>query len=333
MINRYNRQTRYQRFGEQGQHCLQTMHVMILGAGALGSNIAEMLTRMGVHEISIIDMDIVELSNLHRQALYDENDAQQMLPKVEALKSKLNKINATTKINSLYEELTATNIEKILSDHHPDIVMDGMDHFEIRYLINEACHKLQIPWIYGAAVGSKGTVYAIDYKGPCLKCLLQAIPTTGESCAINGVLPPVINQVVSIQVSELMRYAAGEGFSRKLITIDTFDLKHQAINIDSLKNDQCHVCKQGDYEVLNKSQTSQIEAMCGNAYLFRFNTQAFNYATYFPGHIIKENAFAKLIQYKDVNCTLFRDGRMNVHGIEDDSTARQLYEEFNKQLK
>jgi sulfur carrier protein ThiS adenylyltransferase len=100
MIKRYNRQTRYQRFGEQGQQQLQTMHVMILGAGALGSNIAEMLTRMGVHEISVIDMDIVELSNLHRQALYDEADAQQMLPKVEALKSKLNKINTTVKINT-----------------------------------------------------------------------------------------------------------------------------------------------------------------------------------------------------------------------------------------
>lgn len=333
MINRYNRQSRYRRFGEEGQRRLQTMNVMILGAGALGSNLAEMLTRMGVHEISIIDMDIVELSNLHRQALYDEEDAQQMLPKVEALKSKLNKINATTKINTLYEELTSTNIEKILSDHNPDIVMDGMDHFEIRYLINEACHKLQIPWIYGAAVGSKGTVYAIDYKGPCLKCLLQAIPNTGESCAINGVLPPVINQVVSIQVSELMRYASGEGFSKKLITVDTFELKQQAINIDGLKNNECHVCEQDDYELLNKTQFSQIESMCGNAYLFRFNKQAFNYATYFPGHIIKENPFAKLIQYKDVNCTLFRDGRMNVHGIEDESTARQLYEEFNKQLK
>ncbi|MDT3960361.1 ThiF family adenylyltransferase [Staphylococcus kloosii] len=332
-MNRYNRQSRYQRFGEQGQQHLQTMHVMILGAGALGSNIAEMLTRMGVHEISIIDMDIVELSNIHRQALYDEADAQQMLPKVKALKSKLNKINTSVKINVLYEELTATNIEKILSDYNPDIVMDGMDHFEIRYLINEACYKLQIPWIYGAAVGSKGTVYAIDYKGPCFKCLLQAVPNTGESCAINGVLPPVINQVVSMQVSELMRYAAGEGFSKKLITIDTFDLKQQAINIDRLKNDQCHVCKQGKYELLNKPQYSQIEAMCGNAYLFRFKKQAFDYATFFPGRIIKENAFAKLMQYKDVNCTLFRDGRMNVHGIKDDSTARQLYEAFNKQLK
>jgi sulfur carrier protein ThiS adenylyltransferase len=333
MINRYNRQTRYQRFGEQGQQHLQTMHVMILGAGALGSNIAEMLTRMGVHEISIIDMDIVELSNLHRQALYDEADAQQMLPKVEALKRKLNKINTSVKINILYEELTATNIEKLLSDSNPDIVMDGMDHFEIRYLINEACHKLQIPWIYGAAVGSKGTVYAIDYQGPCFKCLLQAVPNTGESCAINGVLPPVINQVVSMQVSELMRYAAGEGFLKKLITIDTFDLKQQAINIDRLINDRCQVCQQGEYELLNKTQSSQIEAMCGNAYLFRFKRQAFDYATYFPGHIIKESAFVKLIQYKDVNCTLFKDGRMNVHGIEDDSTARQLYEKFNKQLK
>lgn len=333
MIERYNRQTRFQRFGENGQQHLQAMHVMICGAGALGSHVAEMLTRMGVQEISIIDMDIVELSNLHRQALYDEDDAFQMLPKVEALKNKLSKINSNIKINTIYEELTPTNIENLLLKYQPDIVIDGMDHFEIRYLINEACHKLQIPWIYGAAVGSKGTVYAIDFTGPCLKCLLNSIPTTGESCAINGVLPPVINQVVSIQIAELLRYIAGEGFSKKLITVDAFDLKQQAINIDSLKDAQCPICEKGEYALLNIAKGSQVESMCGNAYLFRFNEQAFKYASFLPGHVVKENAFAKLIKYRNLNCTLFRDGRMNVHGIKDDSMAQQLFNQFNKQLK
>ena len=126
---------------------------MIIGAGALGSHCAEILVRMGVGRLTIIDMDIVEESNLHRQATYNEIDAASMLPKVEALKAHLDLINSNVKIIGLYKELTPSNIEEILRLQQPDIILDGMDHFEVRYLINETCHKLSIPWIYGAAIG------------------------------------------------------------------------------------------------------------------------------------------------------------------------------------
>lgn len=278
-------------------------------------------------------MDIVELSNLHRQALYDEHDAQEMLPKVVALKRKVTQINHHVELNAINQELTTQNIETIIKNVQPDIVIDGMDQFDMRFLINEVCHKLNIPWIYGAAVGSKGTVYAIDYSGPCLRCILQSVPQTGESCAINGVLPPVVQQVASYEVSELLRYVAGKSFSKKLITIDTFEMNIRSTNINLLKDNDCVVCEQGIYQALNTPPLSSIEALCGDTFLFRFKQHAFELAHHFPGQIAKENAYVKFIEYDDMTMTLFKDGRMNVRGIESQETAEDIYQQFNRCIK
>ena len=205
-------------------------------------------------------MDIIETSNLHRQSLYTEEDADNMLPKVEAIKQHIQHINSEVNVTTFYQEVESSTIEALLTSVQPDIVIDGMDHFKIRYLINEVCHKYQIPWVYGAAVGSKGTVYGIDFKGPCLKCLLQYIPETGESCAINGVLPPIISQVASYEVMEAVRYLIGVGFSKQLITLDVFNVSYKAMNVDVLQDDNCQVCVQGYYEILkpNNKHISKI---------------------------------------------------------------------------
>ncbi|WP_323703878.1 ThiF family adenylyltransferase [Mammaliicoccus sp. Dog046] len=332
-MQRYDRQMKYHRFGENGQNQLQHTNILIFGAGALGSHVAELLARMGAEHLTIIDMDIVELSNLHRQALYDEHDAQNMLPKVYALKDKIKRINHNVQLNSINEEITSTNILDIIEDIQPDIIIDGMDQFDMRFLINEASHKSQIPWIYGAAVGSKGTVYGIDFNGPCLKCILSTVPSTGESCAINGVLPPVIQQVASYQVSELLRHVSGEGFSQKLITLDTFEITAKMTKIDQLKNHQCEVCVNNHYESLNKLNQPSIESLCGDTYLFRFKPQTFQFAHYFPGNIIKENDYVKFLRHDNINMTLFKDGRMNVHGANSQQQAEQLYQELSKSIK
>src|SRR5690625_1720216 len=151
-----------------------------------------------------------------------------------------------------------------------------MDHFEIRFLINEACHKLDIPWIYGAAVGSKGSVYAIDYEGPCLKCLMATMPQTGESCEINGVLPAVITQTAGFEVSEAIRFLSGEGFSKKLVTIDTFGINYRTMNIDALKDDDCIVCGQHKYEHLERETFRPVQSNCGRVFTLRFDESIFN---------------------------------------------------------
>ncbi|PNZ66240.1 thiamine/molybdopterin biosynthesis protein [Staphylococcus croceilyticus] len=332
-MQRYNRQMRFHAFGENGQHALSNAKILILGAGALGSHVAELLARMGAHHLAIVDMDIVEESNLHRQALYTEDDATNMVPKVYAVKEKLAQINSNVEVQAFYQEIDSTNIEDIINKVQPDIVIDGMDHFKIRYLINEVCHKHHLPWVYGAAVGSKGTVYGIDFEGPCLKCLLKRMPSTGESCAINGVLPPVITQVASYEVSEAIRYLSGKGFSKKLLTIDAFDINFKAMNVDILKDSDCEVCAQQHYELLETKQQQHIESLCGKTYLFRYQPAVFEHAEHFPGDMVKSTSFAKLIQDKDYEITLFKDGRMNVYGIEDDEEANQLYHRYLKALK
>lgn len=332
-MQRYHRQTRFSPFGENGQDALMHANILILGAGALGSHVAEQLARMGAHHLTIVDMDIVEVSNLHRQALYTEDDALNVIPKVHAVKEKIAHINSNVDVTTYYQEIDSTNIETLFQEVQPDIVIDGMDHFKIRYLINETCHKYQIPWVYGAAVGSKGTVYGIDFEGPCLKCLLKQMPSSGESCAINGVLPPVIAQVASYEVSEAIRYLSGHGFSRKLITLDAFNIDYKAMNVDVLKDASCEVCEHQHYTLLETKQQQQIESLCGKTYLFRYESSVFDYAEHFPGDIVKATSFAKLIKDGTYDITLFKDGRMNVYGIEDDDEAYQLYHSYLKALK
>lgn len=332
---RYSRQTRYQPFGVDGQSALEKTHIMVMGAGALGSHLAEQLVRMGVGTLTIVDMDIVELSNLHRQALYNEQDAIEMKPKVYALCEKLKEINSNATLHPIYKEITTTNIETMIQDAHPDILLDGMDHFAIRFLFNEVCHKLNIPWIYGAAVGGKGTVYAIDYQGPCLRCLMQETPETAESCAINGVIPPVIMQVVSVQIAELMRYLAGHGFSGKMITVEPFNLKQQSIDVSQLKNQHCIVCsdQHTQYEYLGIHQPKVIEGSCGDTYVMRLNPNHFKHADLLPCTIIKENPFVKLLDISGHEATFFKDGRLNVHHLEDEQAAHTLYQSILKALK
>ena len=329
-MDRYDRQVRFGAFGESGQQNLSNSSIMVMGAGALGTQVSELLTRMGAGKLIVIDMDIVEMTNLHRQTLYNEDDVKLMRPKVEALKQKLQEINSDVEIITLNTELASHNILGILKEHQPDIVIDSMDHFEIRFLINEACHKLNIPWVYGAAVGSKGSVYAIDFDGPCLKCLMNTMPATGESCEINGVLPPVITQTAGIEVSEAIRFLSGESFSKKLITIDTFGMNYKTMNIDGLKNEDCIVCGQHKYEHLETDTFMPVQSNCGRVYTLRFDDDIFDAGV--PGTIVKQNRFVKFIAYNGYDMTLFKDGRMNVYGLDGQNEAEELYREVDRKL-
>lgn len=329
-MERYDRQIKFNSFGVHGQEKMMSSAIMVMGAGALGSHVSEMLTRMGAGRIIVIDMDIIEMSNLHRQTLYTEKDAERMRPKVEVLKERLGEINSDADIITVNIELDSNNISAILQKYQPDIVIDGMDHFEIRFLINEACHKYDIPWIYGAAVGSKGSVYGIDFKGPCLKCLMETMPTTGESCEINGVLPPVITQVASMEVSEAIRLLSRQGFSGKLISADSFKMDYRTMDAGPLKSESCKVCGQGIYELLDKNDFTAVQSNCGNVYTLRFHEDIFH--GNFPGDVIRQNQFVKFISYKEYEMTLFKDGRMNVYGLSDVDDANILYREITNQI-
>jgi len=156
------------------------------------------------------------------------------------------------------------------------------------------------------------------------------MPTTGESCEINGVLPPVITQVASMEVSEAIRFLSRQGFSGKLISADSYKIDYRTMDAGPLKSDSCKVCGQGIYELLNKNNFTAVQSNCGNVYTLRFNEDIFH--DNFPGDVIRQNRFVKFISYKEYEMTLFKDGRMNVYGLGDVDDANILYKEIINQV-
>ena len=200
-MERYSRQILFAPIGEEGQKALMEKHVLIIGAGALGTANAEMLARAGVGKLTIIDRDYVEWSNLQRQQLYVEDDAENRLPKAIAIKNHLAQINSEVIVQAYVDDVTSSNIENWITG--VDVIVDSTDNFETRLLINDVSLKHSIPWIYGGCVGSYGLSFTvIPNQTPCLHCLLKHIPFDGLTCDTVGVISPIVSMVTSHQTTE-----------------------------------------------------------------------------------------------------------------------------------
>jgi len=207
---RYSRQIRFAPIGEAGQEKLASARVLLVGLGALGTVAADLLVRSGVGFVRLIDRDFVELSNLQRQSLFDEDDIRAALPKAAAAKAKLSKINSTVEIDARVDDVNPSNVEEVLED--VDLVLDALDNFETRFVVNDACAKHRKPWIYTAAVGSYGLVMPVlPGKTPCLRCLLGSLPAPGTSptCETAGVIAPVTHIIASMQAAEALKFLTG----------------------------------------------------------------------------------------------------------------------------
>lgn len=323
-MSRYDRQVRCGAFGQRGQQALEEAVIFIVGAGALGSTVAEQLARAGTGHLIISDMDVVEYSNLHRQSCYDESDAKDVRLKVNALADHLEAINSEIKIDTIKEEITSLNIEKYLEHYRPTIVIDGTDSFATRFLLNQACHKRNIPWIYGACLGTKGTVYAIDYSGPCLDCLLRTVPDSGEDCSIAGILPPVAHLSASMQVAEVMNYMADGHFSGQLQTFNTKNMKFQNLNAARLKNNDCPTCVHHDYHLLYEPPES-ITKLCGGKYLVRLSKHKFDDN---PLSFQRTSPYFKYYEDDAYQLSLFHDGRAIITGANNRSDAEKIIYEL-----
>ena len=190
MNNRYAKQELF--LGKSGQASLQNAHVLIIGAGALGSASSEMLARAGVGNLTIVDRDYVEWSNLQRQQLYTEEDAREKLPKAIAAKNRLQQINSEITINSLIMDINASNIEGLVKGK--SVILDATDNFETRMIVNDAAVKHRIPFLFGACVASYGLTFSIiPGKTPCLNCLMTHLPLDGITCDTVGVISPISN--------------------------------------------------------------------------------------------------------------------------------------------
>ena len=249
---RYERQVLLEEVGQEGQRRLAASSAAVLGCGALGSMIANVLVRAGVGRVRVVDRDVVEESNLHRQILYDEDDVASGQHKAELAARKLRRVNSRVQLEGLVLDIAADNVEALVGD--VDVVLDGTDNFEARYLINDACVKLGKPWIYGGVVGTCGMTLAITPgQGPCLRCIFPRPPEPGslpspETRGVLGSLPMVIG---AMQATRALSVLLGHAPAAELVNLNLWDGAHQAVKV--LQDEDCPACGKRYFEFLEAS--------------------------------------------------------------------------------
>src|SRR3954463_446827 len=209
--DRYSRQILFREIGREGQAKLLASRVLVVGCGALGASHAEMLSRAGVGRLRIVDRDFVEFTNLQRQTLFKEADAAERLPKAIAAKKRIAEINSEIEVEAIIADVNNSNVESLIDGC--DLVLDGTDNFQVRYLLNDACVKHEVKWIYGAAVSSYGTTMTIiPGETPCLRCIFDEMPEPGSAptCDTAGVIMPIIATVSATQVAETLKILVGD---------------------------------------------------------------------------------------------------------------------------
>ena len=342
--DRYSRLARFHKIGNAGVQAFQSANVVILGCGALGSQHAETLARAGFGKITLIDRDFVEASNLQRQTLFTEQDAKCSLPKVIALKNHLKAINSGIEIQAHIADVSSDNIEDLINGH--DLLLDGTDNLALRMLINDACYKLNMPWIFGTALESYGMSHNFNFPDkdhdqsskPCLRCVLGSLPLESQdSCSSVGVIQPILQIISGIQTSEAMKFFA-ESSSRKksamresLVTLDLWDFHLQNVQLDKLKDPDCPTCgKHPTFPDLHV-KTREAQRLCGNGSvmirevepldLLQIKTKLEN-----AGICYQYNDYFLNIHLENNRVILFHDGRGIVYDVEDIESAVKIYE-------
>src|SRR4051812_3598566 len=236
-LDRYSRQVRFPGMGEEGQRKLMASRVTLCGCGALGTVLANHLVRAGVGFVRVVDRDFIETHNLQRQILFDEDDVADNLPKAEAAARKLRAINSEVTIEPVVTDIDHTNILDLVAD--ADLILDGTDNFETRYLINDAAVKLGKPWIFGGVIGSEGqTMTIIPGRTPCLRCLIETAPPPGmtPTCETAGVLGPAVAVIASFEAIEAIKLLADrhDALNKDLIMVDVWDWTFRQLKIANL---------------------------------------------------------------------------------------------------
>ncbi len=327
--DRYSRQILFPGIGAAGQERIGRASVCVVGCGALGSFQAEALVRAGIGRLRLIDRDYVDYTNLQRQWLYDESDAQNESPKAIAAARRLRQINSHVRIEPLVKDLTPSNAEELAAEF--DIILDGTDNFETRYLINDLSVKLKTPWVYGAAVGSYGVVMPIvPEKGPCLACVYPEPPAGIQpTCDVNGVIAPVTASVAALQVATALRLLVGWGeFVPFIHTMDIWQGTHKRVSAGG-RDPDCRACGLREFHYLDGRKRTPV-SMCGrNAVQLHEQARPLDLqalATRLrPLGTVRVNEFALRLSVPKYEVTFFADGRAIVKGTTDVGVARGVY--------
>ena len=333
---RYSRQIRFPGIGLLGQQKISGSTALVVGCGALGSVIAESLVRAGVGCVRLVDRDYVELHNLQRQVLFDEHDVEAGLPKVIAAEKKLRAINSTIRIEARVEDVDHRNIRHL--GQNVDVIVDGTDNFETRFLINDFSLDSGIPWIYGGCIGSEGqTMTILPGTSNCLHCLMSdgpPPPGTTPGCDLAGILGPVANVIASLETVEALKILSGniDLVDKDLTVVDLWSGRLNKMVLGDLADKvNCPACRGGVRAWLSGERSTQTAVMCGrNAVQIRgaddrkIDLIELEQKLAANGEV-KRNAYLLKFQVEEYGFTVFADGRAIITGTGDPARAKSLY--------
>ena len=331
--DRYSRQILFREIGAEGQRKLSQSRVVIVGCGATGSVLASLLARAGVGTIRILDRDYVEPSNLQRQTLFDENDARESLPKAIAAARQIPRFNSQITVEPHVADLTPQNVDQLLAAS--DLILDGTDNFETRYLINDYAIKNSVPWIYAAAVGSYAvTMNVLPGETSCLACIFPESPRgTVETCETAGILNSAVNVVASIAATEALKFLVGARarMRRTLLSWDVWS-NEQAEVATAAPSAGCRVCGQREFIHLAGEGRPHI-TLCGrNSVQIHERQRPVDFAEISarlePLGQVRHNGFVLKFWREPYEITLFPDGRAIIKGTTDTAIARSLYARY-----
>ncbi len=357
-LARYNRQMLLSGFGATGQRRLLDSSALLLGCGALGSVAADMLARAGVGHLIIVDRDFIELSNLQRQVLFDERDVADALPKAEAAKRKLAQINSQVQVTAIVDDINHGNIERYAQG--ADVLVDGLDNMETRYLANDLAVKRGLPYVYGAAVGTTGMAFTVlphstgatfwethasgNLATPCLRCLFEEAPAPGTSatCDTIGVISSAVAIVANFQVAETLKILTGhfEHVGRTLLNLDVWANEILQLKVTrAYESGNCPCCRQRRFEYLDGTRGSTATSLCGrNAVQLRHRQQPAGVDLNAIAARLERNGEVRVNEFmlraeltdssKHYEVTVFPDGRAIIKGTDEPGMARSIYSKY-----
>lgn len=337
MSERYSRQTLFPPIGKSGQEKIRSKHVLMIGAGALGSGNAELLVRAGIGRLTIVDRDYIEASNLQRQQLYTEEDVAQKLPKAAAAEKRLKAINSDVEIRALIADATPEKLEELVDG--VDLIIDATDNFETRMAINDISQKYQIPWIYGACVASFGMSFSIiPGKTPCLNCLLKTMPLQGMTCDTGGIIGPAVQMVIAHQGSEALKILVEDwnALRTSFVSFDLWRNQYTSMKMSKAKDSGCLSCGENPtYPYLDAENRTKTTVLCGRDTVQvrppkqqQLNLQETAEKMRDLGYQVKANPYLVSVEIDENRMVIFQDGRALIHGTKDLAQARSIYQRF-----
>jgi adenylyltransferase/sulfurtransferase len=335
MSSRYSRQELFEGIGREGQSRIRSSRVVVLGCGALGSSVAEMMVRAGVGGLTVIDRDYVEESNLQRQSLFTEEDAALSLPKASAAEARLRKLNSEVEVRGVIADLSPENAAGALGGAH--LVLDGTDNFETRFLVNDVCVREGIPWVYGACVGSYGLALLVrPRQSPCLRCVLEELPApgSGPTCDTAGVVAPIVQVIAGIQAAEGLKVLAGrtESLLPGIVSVDLWRGHFEVVHLRD-RAPWCPACTAGRYDYA-EARSGGSAVLCGRdavqvrpSAASHLDLAALARRLAGAGRVTANEHLVRFAA-SDAELVVFADGRAIVKGVRDATQARSVYAKY-----